>query len=76
MKGQTQQRSTALHGLSSAEAARSRETHGANILTKQKRKSTLRIFLSNLGDPIIRILLGALALNLVLSFRGSDWIET
>ncbi|MBE6554129.1 MAG: calcium-translocating P-type ATPase, PMCA-type, partial [Ruminococcaceae bacterium] len=42
----------------------------------KKRKSTLRIFLSNLGDPIIRILLGALALNLVLSFRGSDWIET
>ncbi len=76
MKGQTQQTDTSRRGLSYAEAIRSREEHGANILTKQKKKSTLRIFLSNLGDPIIRILLGALALNLILSFRGSDWIET
>ncbi len=32
--------------------------------------------MSNLNDPVIRILLLALALNLLLMFRESDWVET
>ena len=63
-------------GLSAEEVERSRAAHGSNILTQKKGKSFGRRFLSNLNDPVIRILLGALAVNLLLIFRGADWIET
>ena len=41
------------------EASQSRALHGSNELSKQARKPFLKKFLSNLGDPIIRILLVA-----------------
>ena len=63
-------------GLSEAEVVQSRQTHGANVLTPQKRRSFFRRFLSNLGDPVIKILLCALAVNLIFMFRRSDWFET
>lgn len=63
-------------GLSENEASLSREKNGANILSEKKSKSFLRCFFENLGDPIIRILLAALAVNLFLAFRGGDIIET
>ena len=63
-------------GLSEAEVKRSRATHGANVLTKQKQKGFWRRFFSNLGDPVIKILLGALAIKLLLLFRQSDKLET
>ncbi|MBQ9773779.1 MAG: calcium-translocating P-type ATPase, PMCA-type [Clostridia bacterium] len=63
-------------GLSDAEVERSRREHGRNELSRQKQKSFLRQFLSNLNDPVIRILLGALAVNLLLLFRDADWVET
>ena len=63
-------------GLTEAQAEESRKRHGANRLSKQKSKSFLRRFFSNLNDPVIKILLGALAVNLVLLFQHSDWIES
>lgn len=63
-------------GLSSPEAKKSRDEHGANIFSKQKSKSFLKCFFENLGDPIIKILLVALLVNLFLVFRGGDIIET
>ena len=63
-------------GLCEDEVRRSRASHGANILTKQKNKSFLQHFVSNLGDPVIKILLGALAVKLLLLFRDSDQFET
>ncbi len=72
----TQERGTAAGGLSETEAELSRRKYGANILTKKKSKSFMRRFVSNLNDPVIRILLGALALNLLLVFRNADWLET
>ncbi len=69
-------KTTAAAGLSEAEAAQSRREHGENVLPRAKRKSFLRSFLSNLGDPVIRILLGALCVNLVFLFRSSDIFET
>ncbi len=79
MNGQTQQRKSAearRSGLSEEEVARAREAHGSNVLTEKKGKSFLRQFLSNLNDPVIRILLCALAVNLFLVFYGADWVET
>ena len=63
-------------GLSEEEVLLSRKRHGANILTKRKRVSFGRLFLNNLKDPVIRILLGALVINLLMLFQGTDWVET
>ena len=63
-------------GLTAQEVERSRKAYGSNALTERKGTSFLRRFLSNLNDPVIRILLGALALKLVLLFRDADVAET
>ncbi len=69
--------SQAVHGLTFDEVSHSRIHHGSNELSSKKGKSFGRRFLSNLGDPIIRILLVALGLNLLFSLQGgADWIET
>ncbi len=73
MKSSTE---TKTRGLSSAEAEESREKYGSNSFSKRKSKSFLRCFFENLGDPIIKILLVALGVNLFLVFRGGDVIET
>lgn len=63
-------------GLNEEEITASREQNGRNILTKGKTKSFIAHFFSNLGDPVIKILLFALGVNLIFVFRGGDWIET
>ncbi len=63
-------------GLSDEEAELSRRAHGANILTKKKSKTFIRRFFENLGDPVIRILLVALGVNLLFVFKGGDLAET
>ena len=63
-------------GLSSVEAEASKKKNGSNILEKKKSKGFLRTFFENLGDPVIRILLGALIINLFFVFRGGDIVET
>lgn len=63
-------------GLSREAVEESRLLHGANRLSRKKGKSFGRRFLSNLADPVIRILLGALVLNLLLLFRNGSWMET
>ncbi len=66
----------ARRGLTDAEAARSRQENGVNLLSRQKGKSLPRRFLENLNDPVIRILLAALAVNLLLLFGEGDIVET
>lgn len=63
-------------GLTSEEAEESRRRHGGNRLSSAKPKSFLRLFLENLADPVIRILIGALIINLFFVFRGGDLAET
>lgn len=63
-------------GLTLEQVRGSREQYGENVLKRQKRRSFLRQFCSNLGDPVIRILLGALAVKLIFLFRQSDPMET
>ena len=63
-------------GLTEKEAEISRREHGSNIFSKRKSKSFLRCFFENLGDPVIKILLAALTVNLFMVFRGGDIIET
>ena len=63
-------------GLTSAEAEASRRENGANVLSGKKTKTFARRFFENLGDPVIRILLVALGVNLIFVFRGGDILET
>ncbi len=63
-------------GLSSSEVEASRKAHGENRLSRAKKKSFFRQFISNLGDPIIKILIAALVINLIFTFRNADWVET
>ena len=63
-------------GLTDQEAEISRKQNGANILNHKKSKSFIKCFFENLGDPITRILLVALVVNLFFVFRGGDIFET
>ena len=63
-------------GLTDAQVQASRRAHGRNILSKKKQKSFLFQFFSNLNDPVIRILLCALVINLLLLFGDGDALET
>ena len=63
-------------GLTSQEAKISREKYGSNTLTEYKRKSFLKCFLSNLGDPIIKVLIGALLINVIFMFPNINWFES
>ena len=55
-------------GLDSDAVLRSRQKYGENVLPKARGRSFLRAFFSNLGDPVIKILIGALAINLIFLF--------
>ena len=63
-------------GLGADEVRESREKYGKNVLPRAKRRSFLAAFLLNLGDPVIKILLGALAVNILFLFRSGDVWET
>lgn len=63
-------------GLRAEEVLSSRAAHGENRLQAAKRKGFWRHFFENLGDPVIRILLCALGVNLLFVFQGGDVIET
>ena len=62
-------------GLTDKEVIISREKHGANTLTKEKRKGFFRRFLSNLNDPIIKILIAALVTEVVFTLGQCNLIE-
>mgnify|MGYP002792779667 CR=1 FL=1 len=68
--------SYAAKGLSPEAVERSRKKHGTNELTRHKRITFFQQFLSNFGDPIIKILLAALVLNVLFLFRDANWFET
>lgn len=63
-------------GLTDEEVVKSRELNGSNTLTKQKKESFLKKLIQTLGDPIIKILLIALAVKTVFLFKSFDWFET
>lgn len=73
---QTIQRTKMRTGLDLEAVTASRATYGSNALPTPRRKGFFRRLLENLSDPIIRVLLIALTLNVVLFFRDVDWLET
>lgn len=69
-------RNRGARGLTAAEAAAAREKYGSNELSGRRRNSFFRQFLSSFGDPIIKVLLAALAVNLLFMFHHFDWYES
>ena len=63
------------YGLTKDEVKRSIATHGTNILEGKKRVGFLKRLLSNFNDPIIRVLLIALLVNIVFTLKNLNLIE-
>lgn len=62
-------------GLTASEVERSREAHGDNRLSGQKKSSFLKKLLHNFQDPIIRVLVIALVLNIAFTIQNINWME-
>lgn len=63
-------------GLTALQVEQSRREYGSNRLNRKKRRSFFGQFLSSFGDPIIKVLLAALAINIIFLFRNFDWYDT
>lgn len=64
------------NGLTDKEVIESREKNGNNTLESKKQESFFRLLIGTLGDPIIKILLIALAIKTIFLFQNFDWYET
>lgn len=65
-----------LNGLTTKKAEENRKLYGSNEIKKTKTNTFLSLLIESLGDPIIKILLIALAIKLVFLFKDFDWFET
>ena len=63
-------------GLSDLEVEKSRKKNGSNVITSTKKNSFFSLLIESLGDPIIRILLIALAIKTIFLIKNFDWYET
>ncbi len=68
--------SMASEGLTPAQVEQSRREFGSNELTMKKRRGFFRQFLDSFGDPIIKVLLAALAINIIFLFRNFEWYDS
>lgn len=64
------------HGLSTKEVINNRHIHGSNNISRKSNNSLIKLFITSLGDPIIKILLIALGIKIVFLFKNFDWYET
>ncbi len=64
------------NGLTDEEVINNRKKYGSNDISKTKKDSFLKLLISTLGDPIIKILLIALAIKTVFLFKNFNWYET
>ena len=63
-------------GLSSKEVINRRNKYGSNKLTSKSKNTFIKLVIESLGDPIIKILLIALAIKVIFLFKDSDIYET
>lgn len=63
-------------GLNNEEVFKSRKEYGSNKITDKKQDGFIKLLIESLGDPIIKILLIALAIKVVFLFQDFDWFET
>ena len=65
-----------MKGLNDKEVLESRKKYGSNEIKNKKRNTFFGLLIESLGDPIIRILLIALAIKTIFLLRDFDWYET
>ncbi|MDR0461983.1 MAG: calcium-translocating P-type ATPase, PMCA-type [Christensenellaceae bacterium] len=65
-----------MDGLNAAQVQASRQANGTNKLSRGKRVSIVRKFFTNFNDPMLKILLVALAINCIFIFRSDSLLET
>ena len=63
-------------GLSSKEVINRRNKYGSNKLTSKNKNTFIKLVFESLSDPIIKILLIALAIKVIFLFKDSDIYET
>ena len=59
-------------GLSGKQIELSREKYGKNSLEKEKKKGFFKRFIENLNDPIIKILIIALVVEVIFTFKSCN----
>ncbi len=65
-----------IKGLTKEEVIESRRINGTNKLTNKKKITILNLIIESLNDPIVKILLIALAIKILLIFNKTDLYET
>lgn len=63
-------------GLTNEEVLLSRQEKGSNALETSEKMNFGKQLLSNFGDPIIKVLILALVMNLLFTFRHFNWFES
>ena len=63
-------------GLTSKEVEDQRKKYGNNSISITKSNKFINILITSLSDPIIKILLIALAIKVIFLFSSFDWYET
>ncbi|MBE6149758.1 MAG: calcium-translocating P-type ATPase, PMCA-type [Firmicutes bacterium] len=65
-----------MNGLTNEQVLESRKKYGNNTISRESKNSFLKQFVLTLGDPMIKILLVALAIKTIFLFKNFDWFET
>ncbi|MEG2028903.1 MAG: HAD-IC family P-type ATPase, partial [Bacilli bacterium] len=65
-----------IKGLTDKEVIESTSKYGNNSIKQAKKDSFIKLLIESLGDPIIKILLIALAIKVIFLFKNFDWYET
>lgn len=63
-------------GLNDEQVVVNRKKYGTNAISSKKQNSFMKLFIETLADPIIKILLIALAIKTIFLFHDFDWFET
>lgn len=65
-----------IKGLNNMEVNESKKKYGTNKIESINNNSFFKLLLESLGDPIIKILLIALAIKVIFLIKTFDWYET
>ena len=63
-------------GLSNKEVLKNKNKYGSNEINSKRKNSFFKLLLESLGDPIIKILLIALAIKVVFLFKNTNYYES
>lgn len=64
------------NGLNNEEVKESRKKYGSNNISGKNTNTFFNLFIETLGDPIIKILIIALAVKTIFLFKDFDYFET